>query len=172
MIMKKSLIIYSLLIAVAFAARYVEASYDHKSLVLKSSNPVDIFSGWINGIMTGLGVPKWGELMIGFAIGTPIQGIKLFLPYECPKSILDLMFEGFNFFIFYEQMLFVDQDKYFIYMLQSLLSMTIEVPQILHACLPNQPNDSISSTLAILSDSIFAVFETLIYVDTSVSLVL
>lgn len=69
-------------------------------------------------------------------------------------------------------MLYVDSDKYFLYMSQSLLSMAIEMPQIMSSCLPNQPEDPLASTLGILSDSIFTVFKTLIYLDTSVSLIL
>jgi hypothetical protein len=34
------------------------------------------------------GLPGWAEVMIGFAVGTPIQGLKLFLPLPCVRNTI------------------------------------------------------------------------------------
>jgi hypothetical protein len=71
--------------------------------------------------------------MIGFAVGTPLQSIRLFFPYSCAKSMFDLAFEGFDFYIFYDQMqkFKSDQDtrkKNMIFSVISLLSIIFEIP--------------------------------------------
>lgn len=60
----KSLLIYSLVITVAIAytsaAPAIDSVLPTPKPLLKSTNPVDSMSGWINGIFSGIGVPKWG----------------------------------------------------------------------------------------------------------------
>ncbi len=76
------------------------------------------------------GLPGWAEVMIGFAAGTPIQGLKLFFPFPCVKNILEVMFESFDFYIFYDQMINSSNDerKYLIFATQALISIIIEFP--------------------------------------------
>ena len=76
------------------------------------------------------GLPGWAEVMIGFAVGTPMQGLKLFLPFPCIRNTIEVMFESFDFYIFYDQMLAAsaEERKYLIFASQSLLSIILEFP--------------------------------------------
>lgn len=40
--------------------------------------------------------------MIGFAVGTPIQGLKLFFPYECIRNGIEMVVESADFYLFYQ----------------------------------------------------------------------
>ena len=87
------------------------------------------------------GLPGWAEIMIGFAVGTPLQAMKLFFPFSCVKNMLDITFESFDFYIFYDQMSLSTSNtdtskKNLIFAIMSLLSIIIEFPQILSNCVP------------------------------------
>ena len=74
------------------------------------------------------GLPVWAEIMIGFAIGTPIQGTKLFFPYTCIRNIFDAGLEMTDSFFFYEQILYGDPTKNAFYLIQSMTSIGLQVP--------------------------------------------
>ena len=80
--------------------------------------------------MASWGVPWWGEIMIGFSIGVPVQGLELFIPAPCFRSIVEVVLESFDLFIFYEQLLYEPTvgNKYMIYSGQALFSIIIEFP--------------------------------------------
>lgn len=114
--------------------------------------------------------------MIGFAVGTPMQGLKLFLPFPCIRNTIEVMFESFDFYIFYDQMLAAsaEERKYLIFASQSLLSIILEFPQILATCFNFGGIGSKQSEMALLAstftDSIMDLLKTVIYLDTSFNL--
>ena len=121
------------------------------------------------------GLPGWAEVMIGFAVGTPLQALKLFIPFSCVKNTIDIAFESFDFYIFYDQMnLFTSNSdtskKNVIFAVMSLLSIIIEFPQILSNCVPGQPQTDISRLSQGFSDSILELLKTVIYIDTAFNL--
>ena len=68
--------------------------------------------------------------MIGFTLGVPMQGLELFFPFPCFRSIFEVILESLDFFIFYEQLLYYPTtgNKYLIYSGQALFSIIIEFP--------------------------------------------
>ena len=58
----------------------------------------DALEAW----MKSKNVPWWGEVMIGFTVGVPIQGLELFFPYPCFRSMFEVVLESLDFFMFYE----------------------------------------------------------------------
>lgn len=118
------------------------------------------------------GLPGWAEVMIGFAVGTPIQGMKLFFPYPCIKNSLEVMFESFDFYIFYDQMTIhsVDERKYIIFATQALLSIILEFPQILSTCVPGARESDLARLSSTFSGSIMDLVKTFVYLDTAFNL--
>ena len=121
------------------------------------------------------GLPGWAEIMIGFAVGTPLQAMKLFFPFSCVKNILDITFESFDFYIFYDQMSLSTSNtdtskKNLIFAIMSLLSIIIEFPQILSNCVPGQPQTDIGRLSQSFSDSILELLKTVIYADSAFNL--
>jgi len=115
-----------------------------KSLALSGLNSNLVTSNYLS-----FGLPGWAEVMIGFAVGTPLQAMKLFFPFSCVKNVIDITFESFDFYIFYDQMSLstLDTDtikKNLIFAIMSLLSIIIEFPQILSNCVPGQPETDIA----------------------------
>jgi hypothetical protein len=52
----------------------------------------------------------------------------------------------------------------------SLLSIIIEVPQLISNCVPNQPQTDLSRLSQVFSDSIIELIKTVIYFDTGFNL--
>ncbi|TNV74319.1 hypothetical protein FGO68_gene4384 [Halteria grandinella] len=107
--------------------------------------------------------------MIGFAIGTPIQGLRLFFPYTCVRNILQVGVESFDFYMFYQLLLTGDVVKGSIFTGQSLFSIIIELPQIVSTCIPGAPASDLAELLSAFSDSLMYLFKFFIYVDTAIN---
>ena len=109
--------------------------------------------------------------MIGFAVGTPMQALKLFFPFSCIKSGVEIAFESFDFYIFYDQMMYRgDGTKNLMFAVMSLLSIIIEFPQILSNCIPGNSQSDFGRLSQTFSDSILELLKTVIYFDTSFNL--
>jgi hypothetical protein len=91
------------------------------------------------------------------------------------KNTIDIAFESFDFYIFYDQMNLFTSDsdtskKNVIFAVMSLLSIIIEFPQILSNCVPGQPQTDIARLSQGFSDSILELLKTVIYIDTAFNL--
>lgn len=117
------------------------------------------------------GLPAWAEILIGFGIGTPVQGLKLFFPYVCIRNALQVLVESADFYFFYDGILNLDSFKYTGYTVQSLFSIVVEFPQILSTCIPNAPESSLSTTLSTFSDSIMNLVKTVVYLDHAITMI-
>ena len=107
----------------------------------QSLNSQNLNSNIVTSNYLTFGLPGWAEIMIGFAVGTPLQAMKLFFPFSCVKNSINVVFESFDFYIFYDQMSLSNLDtdsskKNLIFAVMSLLSIIIEFPQILSNCVP------------------------------------
>ncbi len=65
--------------------------------------------------------------MIGLSFGT-LSFLKLFLPFECPKSSIEVTLESFDYYVFYNQMLSQDMDKNIFYLIQAGLTSVFQIP--------------------------------------------
>jgi hypothetical protein len=107
--------------------------------------------------------------MIGFAIGTPIQGMRLFFPFTCPRNILQVLIESFDFYMFYQILISGDPVKGGIFTAQSLFSIIIEFPQIYSTCIPGAPKSPLAELLSAFSDSIMYLVKFFIYADSTIN---
>lgn len=85
--------------------------------------------------MTGPWYPNFGqnaavEMLIGVSIGS-LSFLKLFFPYDCPRSSFEVTIESLDYYVFFNQMS-QDYGKNSFYLIQSAFTTLLKVPQIVY----------------------------------------
>ena len=110
-------------------------------------------------------------MLVGLAVGTPLQGLKFFMPSACIKNGFEVALETHDFLVFYDQMATGDYEKNSGYALLSLITLALELPQVMSNCSKNYPQTWMAQTAAAFSSSLLLLAKTIEYIDTAFELI-
>lgn len=86
------------------------------------------------------------------------------------RNGFEVVLESADFYLFFNQLTYGssgDYVKHTFFVLQSLVSIIIEFPQIINTCIPSSTDSPFAHELSTFSDSLMDLVKTIVYLDTS-----